>query len=222
MKTFIVHYAKLAERKRRIIPLLKSNRLDFEFVEHFDRNTINKKDCKIFKWERPFWFMLKPKHKATMAITLSHIYCWIEIAKKYECGLVLEDDAIFNEQFSGKLELYKKQLPLGWDMLFLGDGCNLHIPDSEIKSGINVYRKDLAPSLWGGDGGTRCVDSYIVSNPCAQKIAKYIAKLDYKVSQNVDWWLNQIMRDCNLNVYWAEPTIVTQGSQKKLYNTSWK
>jgi hypothetical protein len=35
-----------------------------------------------------------------------------------------------------------------------------------------------------------------------------------------DFWLNIAARDNNLEVYWAEPTIVTQGSQTGLFQTS--
>jgi hypothetical protein len=38
--------------------------------------------------------------------------------------------------------------------------------------------------------------------------------LKEKISEvGIDWWLNGAARDCKFKVYWAEPTIVTQGSQ---------
>ena len=30
-----------------------------------------------------------------------------------------------------------------------------------------------------------------------------------------DWWLNQVIRDLKLEIYWMEPTIVTQGTPKQ-------
>ena len=42
----------------------------------------------------------------------------------------------------------------------------------------------------------------------------------YASIQPVDWWLNDVARDLSLKVYWAEPTIVTQGSQIGLFSRS--
>ena len=36
----------------------------------------------------------------------------------------------------------------------------------------------------------------------------------------IDHWMNKVARDNNLKYYWAEPTIVTQGSEKKVYESS--
>jgi len=36
----------------------------------------------------------------------------------------------------------------------------------------------------------------------------------------IDWWLNVAARYNNFKVYWAEPTIVTQGTQNGTFKTS--
>jgi GR25 family glycosyltransferase involved in LPS biosynthesis len=212
MKVFVVHYHKLTERKKAINESLTHNNIQAEFVEHYDRDTLTPEDDVYF--HNNYENMLS-SHKA---ITLSHIYCYREIADKYEYALILEDDAIFCDDFMSKLNNYMEQLPSDWDMLFIGDGCGFHIPDDVIKSSSsNIFRKCPEPTSWGGDGATRCTDSYIVSKKCAQGIIGY----KEKIGRGVDWWLNQVIRDCKFNVYWAEPTLVTQGSQNSLYKTSW-
>jgi hypothetical protein len=98
-------------------------------------------------------------------------------------------------------------------MLFIGDGCNLHIPyDVVSRSNTNVFKKCLEPTAWGGNGATRCTDSYLISKKCAEAIVCEISRDGYLVDNSVDWWLNEICRKLKFNVYWAEPTIVTQGS----------
>ena len=52
----------------------------------------------------------------------------------FKYNLVLEDDAILDKDFVSKLTRGLKQLPDDYDMLFLGDGCNLHIESSKNKS----------------------------------------------------------------------------------------
>ena len=41
-----------------------------------------------------------------------------------------------------------------------------------------------------------------------------------EIDNNIDWWLNDVSRHYNFNVYWAEPTIVTQGTQNGKYKSS--
>lgn len=61
-------------------------------------------------------------------------------------------------------------------MVFLGNGCGLHIPIEEQKEGQLLYRKYLkGPKWWEyACGINRCCDSYLVSNKGAYVICEYI------------------------------------------------
>lgn len=107
-------------------------------------------------------------------------------------------------------------------MLFIGDGCYLHIQEHNLIPNKNIYEKCLYPTNWGGDGCTRCIDSYLVSKKCAIKICDYIDNIKYKINTTTDWWLNKVARDIDLKVYWAEPTIITQGSFNKMFKASYE
>ena len=49
----------------------------------------------------------------------------------------------------------------------------------------------------------------------------YISKLkEGAINMASDWWLNQVIRDLKLEIYWMEPTIVTQGTQTGKYKSS--
>ena len=92
-----------------------------------------------------------------------------------------------------------------------------------IKPNQNIYLKDKTQVFGFGqqvNGTTRCTDSYIVSNKCAKQLCNYIANLQYKINLPIDWWLNLADTHNNFNIYWAEPTIVTQGSQNGIYKSS--
>ena len=82
----------------------------------------------------------------------------------------------------------------------------------------NVY---IQPN-GGGNGATRCTDSYIVSKKCAIKLCDYIGKITQKIKTPSDFWLNDACRYINAKVYWAEPTIVTQGTGNGLFVSSQK
>ena len=112
------------------------------------------------------------------------------------------------------------QLPKDYDMLFIGDGCNLHIEKYKLTPNNNIYKKCLRQTRWGGNGASRCSDSYIISKECAKKLCNYINQLSVKIKLPSDFWLNVAARENNFNVYWAEPTIVTQGTQNGIFKSS--
>jgi GR25 family glycosyltransferase involved in LPS biosynthesis len=194
MKLFVIHYKKLENRKRDIIQQLQQfNITNYEFIEHYDRDTLTKEDIQNFE---------EGYKLCQIAITLSHLYAYKEIADKYECALIIEDDAIFHQNFIEIFNNYMKQLPNDFDAFFIGHGCNLHIDKNELKPNCNVYKKQ----------GTRCTDSYVVSKKCATNIINYVNNIQYKINSPVDFWLNTVFKDLDLNIYWAEPHIVVQGT----------
>jgi GR25 family glycosyltransferase involved in LPS biosynthesis len=211
MKIFVIHYKKLVERKQSILEqFAKHNITDFEFID-IDRDEIANYNTTIFE---------TGYINSQIAISLSHFKAYREIAEKYDCSLLLEDDVILSDNFSENLTKYMEQLPSDFDMLFLGNGCNLHIEPYKIKPNQYIYPKCLHPTSWGGMGATRCTDSYIISKQCAIKLCNYLNNLPYKIKEPIDWWLNRACRDNNFSVYWAEPTIVTQGTENGTYSTS--
>ena len=189
----------------------KHNITDYEFIE-IDRDELDKQNIDMFQ---------QNYSNSQIAILLSHFYAYKEVSEKYESALILEDDVLLSENFAVILNQYVNQLPEEYDMLFIGDGCNLHIEKYKIIPNQFIYEKCLYPTNWGGGGATRCTDSYIVSKKCAKKLCEYITNLSYKINLPIDWWLNIASRDNNFKVYWAEPTIVTQGTQNGLFVTSY-
>jgi len=140
----------------------------------------------------------------------------------FKYNLVLEGDAILDKDFVSKLTRGLKQLPDDYDMLFLGDGCNLHIPLIKRRPYKFIYKKCREPTNWGGNGGTRCSDSIIISQKCATKICNLYESIKINnINLPIDWWLNQVIRDLKLEIYWMEPTIVTQGSVTGKFNVSY-
>ena len=215
IKIFTIHYKKLIDRKENIINQLEKYNLQTEFIDRYDRDLLLDKNLSIFN--------LSQLNKANIAISLSHFYAYNIIANNinlYNYALILEDDVVLSDNFLDKLNNYISELPDDWDMCFIGDGCGLHIEHHKLLPNQNIYKKCLIPTNWGGNGATRCTDSYIVNKKCAVQICKYIENLKTKINLPIDWWLNEVCRDNNFNVYWAEPTIITQGTQNGLYKSS--
>jgi GR25 family glycosyltransferase involved in LPS biosynthesis len=211
MKVFVIHYRKLVERKKRMLEQFRKYTItDYEFIE-IDRDELYMQNTSIFE---------EGYDKAQIAIALSHFYAFYEIAKKYTYALVLEDDAELCDDFIKKLDIYKSQIPETYDMVYIGDGCKLHIPSDMITENEYIYRKGLEHTSWGGYGSARCTDSYLMSKTCAIKLCNYINNIHYKINVAVDVWINIAALHTNMEVYWAEPTIVTQGTQNGMYDPS--
>ncbi len=211
MKIFIIHYKKLIERKQSILSQFeKHNITDYEFIE-IDRDELHNHDISMFQ---------SGYDNCQIAISLSHFYAYKQISEKYYNGLIFEDDVILSDNFTDILNKYITQLPEDYDMLFIGNGCNLHIENDKLIPNKNIYEKCLYPTGWGGDGATRCTDSYLITKTCASKLCEYIDNLKDKIKLPIDWWLNVPARDNNFKVYWSEPTIVVQGTQCGVFPSS--
>lgn len=212
MKVFIVHYKKLLERKIHILEqFIKHDIKDYEFIQ-IDRDEIS---------DDVLPFFAENYNKAHIAIALSHFHVYKQIVEKHDHALILEDDVVLDEHFTEKLNRYLAELPPDYDMLFIGDGAYLHMDPALIIPNKYIYKKDPYPSEWGGLGATRCVDSYIVSKKGAMQICEYIQNLEYIINDPLDFWLNIPILELNMTVYWAEPTIVSQGTQNGIFESSY-
>uniref|UniRef100_A0A6C0EZF5 Glycosyltransferase 2-like domain-containing protein n=1 Tax=viral metagenome TaxID=1070528 RepID=A0A6C0EZF5_9ZZZZ len=215
LKIYIIHYKKLIDRKVSILSqLTKCNITNYEFIE-IDRDELTEYDTDIFHINFG---------TALTAISLSHFYAFKDIAANHNNALIFEDDVILCDDFMNRLSLYMNQLPDDYDILFIGDGCAQHIENSKLEPGKYIYEKSLYPTngpLGNINGAVRCADSYILSKKCASSLCKYIYTSKNKINMSIDAWLDVAARDNIFHVYWAEPTIVTQGSQNGLFERSW-
>ncbi len=222
MKIIVLHYSKLTHRKKHILEQFEKHGItDYEFIEKFDKDAITDDECPEFSKD------YVANRRTELSIHLKHLYLYRRmISENYEEVLVLEDDVILSDNFVKKLTEYMTQLPKDYDMLFIGNGCNLHIPRNQLVANQYIYAKCLHETAWGGNGATRCIDSYIIHQRCAKKLCDYVAAAGAalvetkKINLPADWWLNEAARDLVLKVYWAEPTIVSQGSQNGTFSRS--
>ena len=212
-KIFIIHYTPLVERKVFALDQLQKHGLEAEFVEQYDREVLSEFDKKLFD--------LSEVSLPEASCMMKHILCYRQVKDGYEHALILEDDAILCDNFNQKLMSYMAQLPEDWDMCFIGNGCNLHIPRTRtLLSNTNIYPKENYETSWGGDGASRCIDSYLISKKCAEKILAQVDQENCIIDKSPDWWLNDVIRSNHFNVYWAEPTIVIQGSELGKFQSS--
>jgi GR25 family glycosyltransferase involved in LPS biosynthesis len=211
MKIFVIHYDKLIDRKQKIINQMKKYNLNFEFISNHGKENLTQEDKNMFR----------NLSDGEMSVALHHIECFKRIvSESHECALVLEDDIVLCDNFIYFLNLYIKNLPQNWDMLFIGDGCGLHIDKKILRKNQYIYKKDNINFGNPNEGATRCLDSYIINKKATEIIVEKLKLPNYTICVPADFWMNCVIRNNRFNVYWAEPTIVTQGSEKGFYKSS--
>jgi GR25 family glycosyltransferase involved in LPS biosynthesis len=204
MKIYVLHSSNLAKRKKHILEQFRLHNIyNFEFIEKYNVSEITDDECSIFD---------ENYKKTKMSLFLKHIYCYQLIIKDHntDASLIFEDDIILSDDFNDILSKYIKELPKDYNMLFIGCGYDLHIDKQKLIDDKHIYENPYS----------RCTDSYIITNNCAQQIYEYFINGDDKIKLPIDFWLNKVIADKELKVYWSEPTIVSQGSQTGLFKVS--
>jgi GR25 family glycosyltransferase involved in LPS biosynthesis len=220
---YISHYPKLIERKENLITQFnKQNIINYEFINGIDRDSLTNDIIDIYYENNINNFIRKglytdkniyysnyrklSKPEIANYLTHLHIYNKIITETNYNNVLILEDDAILNVNF---IEISKiLTLPEDYDIIYITEGCNLHIPQNNIKDNQYFYKMNNYSS--------RTCNAYIVS----RNFCNTIINNDEKFNHAIDWELTYLCAKYNLNVYWLEPPIVYEGSNIGLYNST--
>ena len=127
MKILVIHYDKLVERKKHmLVQFNKAGLNDFEFVSNHGKDKLTQKEKSKFK----------NLTDGEISLMLHHFECYKIISENYDYAIIFEDDVILANDFKNKIEKYISDLPDDWDMLFLDDCCNYHIPNTNSKQNI--------------------------------------------------------------------------------------
>lgn len=200
MRIFVTHYTPLTDRKQYILNEFKKYDIsNIEFIETHDREVLTENELNKFE----------KINNSERSLFLKHIEIYRKIVDDTGITLVFEDDAVFVNNFKNILIDYLKNLPENFDIIFPGECAKLHI----IGNVINKYYYKYNCS--------RGTCFYIINNKCIKKILKKFEEdSNNKISYAIDWYFNKIIPELNLNVYWTEPTLVYQGSEIGLFNTT--
>lgn len=214
MRIYIIHYHALTDRKeymdRQVKSLLEvNNNVHVEYVDQFDRDQLPPHRRSLFS------------HRldgAQRAIAFSHLFVLREMCRlEVPYVLILEDDATFNPQTLitdlGKMMGLMEAISTEWDMFVIGEGCNHH-------AATKVRPAAVPRDIQGGASTTRCLSAYVVSLKCAQTILDHVDQPDSQIHIPIDHYYNKIAKPLNLQVFWSEPTLVSQGSENGLFKPS--
>lgn len=136
-----------------------------------------------------------------VAITYKHYLALQDIVKnKYEVAAIMEDNIEFFANVPEKINVYLKQLPDNWDLLFDSDFFGLRFTESPVNPERIVYKKKNEGTLQC-HGASKGAHFYLVRFDAAKKLLLNFLPFD-KVS---DHFLNDLIRKLDLNTYWADP-----------------
>ena len=220
LRTYVIHYTKNTDRKIFLTKMFKKENVsNVVWVEDYDKENVT---YEVFRElfniteseyvsRQPINFpwslhKLKPEE---VSVSLKHIITLQSISISDEYALVLEDDIILEENFIEKLNNYISQLPENWEVAFIGQAVDKRIPREELVENVNWYKKE-----WPAD---RCADSYLIKKSAANKILSGIVSrgMCFPLDHEYSFWF----REFNMNVYWLEPPITSQGSQCGIFKT---
>lgn len=214
-KVYLAHYSPLEDRKKRIEYEIQKNLISADWIEkepsQEEINSMYKKELWTPRIKEMNFYEIPERtlKKSEISLEYKHIKIYQDIIEKnINTALILEDDVILEDNFTSKFNFNLSMTPKDWDIIFIGSGCDLHIPIENQISHVVAYRKEHPAS--------KCTDSYIIKRKSAEKILKTIVPFCFPI----DFELNYQMFINNLNVYWWEPTLVKQGSQNGLYGSS--
>ena len=192
-KIYICHYKKLTDRKIIILDQLQKLGLDnYMFVEQFDKDSWNTEE--ITK-EFPKILHANRINDSERSLALKHAWIVTDMYKQgYSSVLVLEDDAVLVDDFVEKYNSYMNQMPIDWDIGWVGSCFGLKEPEI---SNINVYKTNR---------GSRCTHAYCISKSFSIKMIDEIKNID----KEADLYYNYIIERFNLNNYWFQPPLALQ------------
>lgn len=210
LRIWVVHYTPFTERRAHMEALLREHGLDrfpVTWVLKHDREELLK------AWQRGEWGDPSQIAASSVSLILKHLEVYRQVALEPEClHLVLEDDVrVPRPGLLAGIEHCLRELPEDWELLFIGEGCNLHVPWWRRRPGKKVYFRGWKPWWRAGGGTSRCTEAYLV-NPtfAARLLTTRFAQPPF--NRPIDWLLAEAGYEMHIRSYWAEPPLMTQGA----------
>ena len=150
-------------------------------------------------------FCLKYCTDGIKGCAMSHKTIWNDMLKNnYKQVLILEDDAVFADDFEHMFKTGWDQVPKDFDMFYLG--CNFNCDDSHTIP--KVYNKVLGQvpqkvnthilRVFGSVG----FHGYIISNNCARRVQH--SPIHNHIDAQMAYWINKY----KMNAYSMKPLII--------------
>jgi glycosyl transferase family 25 len=201
---YVIHALKGYEyQEKRVVELFQKNGLQFEFVTDGDPSLFNNET--IEKYFVPN--INSELSKGVLSCTLNHIYAYERmVAEGVRYAMIFENDPFFLGNFIGNL---KKCFD---EMEYLQKGFIISLENSTLRF-PSFWQVKKGKFLYKAKAG-RMAGAYIIDLVGAARILN-----DLKINKChtvIDWWHNSLAEREIVNIYWAHPPLVEQGSHNGL------
>ena len=231
IKTTILHYKPLKERKENMIRQLQNFGFsDYSFYEDFDGNELDqdtidqycvrkhKDPDAVVKKIAPYavWNMgietQKELNIAEVSLTIKFGKVFQELSKiDAEYFIVFEDDVFLCEDFDVRFPQFLSQTPDDWDVIYFGSGAGL---TPQTLHGISISPNKTSYLM--SHPASRCADSILLKKSAVCNLAKTW----FPFHMISDWELGYQHYFHNHKVYWWEPSLVRQGSECGIFKST--
>jgi GR25 family glycosyltransferase involved in LPS biosynthesis len=203
-KIFIIHYTKLKERKAHMLEELHRwfPEVNYEFVEDFDQEDLTPKIIEENFYLENFEKRFDRKMlRSEMSLCMKYKKAVSDISNSEdgEQFFILEDDVIFKEDPLRYIEAMNNLCDsknINYDCVFLGEAW--------IRKGDNrdIFGKKEHPATNG-------LCTVLYKKNSLKKLDTLLK--ENKITQPMDWELNDRFRDLGFQVYWGK-AITKHGS----------
>jgi GR25 family glycosyltransferase involved in LPS biosynthesis len=159
----------------------------------YDRNRLSYTDNDLYhsSYANPYHSTMPT---GAISCTYKHYLAICDIVEKnLDYAVIMEDNIQINFNVNNALDVYLKELPEDWDLMFEGDICDYR---SNMINGINIYKQNI----------TRGLNFYLISKNGAKKLKEKILPF----SLNLDNLINIMIyeKEIDLNLYWGELDLI--------------
>jgi glycosyl transferase family 25 len=215
LRVYVIHYTRLSDRRTHMEKVVSESGLEcypLRWVVEHDREEIESRHASG-EFGDPVAF-----GASFVSVILKHLEVFHRVAEStVPFHLILEDDVFITEDWKEKLGRMLRTMPEDWEILFVGDGCDLHVPfwrrflaGRSFRDG-GVFFRGWDKTWWGGGGISRCGAGYLIRPESARRfLTSAHSKPPFSVP--IDWLMNRVGAELKMRSYWAEPPLVTQGA----------
>lgn len=210
LRIHVAHYSHFTERRAHMESLIRKHGLDRFRVQWM---LLHDREAIWDDFQNGRYGDTSRIAASSLSLILKHLAIYHAAAVEDEkWHLVLEDDLLIKStDFLADLQKCLFELPDDWELLFIGEGCDLHVPWWRRRLGKRVYFRGWKPWWRAGGGTSRCTEAYLVNPSFAKRfIVSRFAHPPFDCP--IDWLLAKAGYDMHIRSYWAEPPLAGQGA----------
>jgi len=215
MKIYVINLPRSEKRRESIESHMKKLGLDYEFFSAVDGKALPEEELKSY-YDEEFYNNRPPYYSPGVAgCTLSHFELYKKIAReKVDKALIIEDDAIFSDDFPDILPDLTSQIKDDeFIMLYYQAHRPMKISFSSALPGLNKKYNLYQVNELSGLGSTVC---YLISFNSAKKLAEGL----FPISTAADNWLTFFKRGFINGVRVVYPFIMTHALEPTTINSA--